>query len=90
LLVLTTIHALSLRAVLRALARREAVHPDHVLYFSLATLGVLLSRHGFRLTDVAYFSYASHRPIIGAAVRLLGVIAPTVSDGIAVVARRET
>lgn len=87
-LVLTTINALSLRAVLRAFARREAVHPDHVAYFSLATLGVLLKRHGFRVTDAAYFSYASHRPGLGAAFRALGSIAPATSDGIAVVATR--
>jgi SAM-dependent methyltransferase len=85
-LVVSTINALSVKVGLRALMGREAVHPDHVAYYSFATLKVLLGRYGFEVQGCRYFAYRTVRRITG---RLLGHLyrhAPQVADGIIVVA----
>ena len=57
-LLVSTIHALSFRHALRTLLTGiEIVHPDHVAYYSYATLGVLLDRFGFEVTETRYFTY---------------------------------
>jgi SAM-dependent methyltransferase len=87
-LVVSTINALSIKVSLRALLGREAVHPDHVAYYSFATLKVLLGRYGFEAQACRYFAYGTVRPITG---RLLGYLyrrAPQVADGIVIVARK--
>jgi SAM-dependent methyltransferase len=58
-ILLSTIHALSLKQLMRALIGREPVHPDHVAYYSFATLGVILERSGFLMTDCRFFKYPS-------------------------------
>lgn len=87
-LLLTTVNALALKTAMRALFRREAVHIDHVAYYSYSTLGVLLGRFGFRVVDCRYFSYAEKslpaKLIFGTALRL----APQSADGIAIVAEK--
>lgn len=85
-LIVTTINALSAKTALRALLGREAVHPDHVSYYSYSTLSRLLIREGFRPIQYATFAY----PVItrAAAVLFAGLhrLAPSTADGILVVA----
>ncbi|MEZ5316631.1 MAG: methyltransferase domain-containing protein [Vicinamibacterales bacterium] len=67
-LVVTTVNAYcGLRFVLYALrgrgGTREPVHPDHVAYYSYATLGLLLRRHGFHVDECAFYDLGrEHRP----------------------------
>lgn len=88
-LLVSTINAASFKQALRALFGREPVHPDHVAYFSYATLGVLMSRFGFVLSDCRYFAY----PTVTASARAFfnGVYAlsPAAADGIIVAAKKE-
>ncbi|OGP75342.1 MAG: hypothetical protein A2W09_07225 [Deltaproteobacteria bacterium RBG_16_50_11] len=89
-LLLSTVHALSVKQVLRAMIGREPVHPDHVAYFSFATLGVILKRFGFSMTDCRFFKY----PTVSKLSRLifdgLYSIFPQIADGIVVEAIKKT
>ena len=59
-IVVTTVNAIGLKPFLRALLlRRESVHPDHVSYYSLCTLGSLLARSGFEVCAWGTFAYGS-------------------------------
>lgn len=88
-LVITTINAVSFKQALRALLGREPVHPDHVAYFSYATLGVLLSRFGFKLDDCRYFAYPTVNPVAGALFGGIYALAPGSADGIIVAGTKE-
>lgn len=86
--IVTTVNGVSLRAALRSLMGREAVHPDHVAYFSLSTLGRLLERSGLRVCERVTFCYPARSRV---AERLLKSVAswkPLTAEGIGVVARR--
>ena len=85
-LIVTTINALSMKPALRALLGREAVHPDHVSYYSFSTLGALLLRHGFRPVEYATFAYGTMSRLVGAAFGVIYRFAPSVADGILIVA----
>jgi|LNFM01.1.fsa_nt_gb SAM-dependent methyltransferase len=88
-LLVSTINAASLKQAIRALSSREPVHPDHVAYFSYATLGVLMSRFGFRLEDCRYFAYPT---LSGLAQKFFDAVhrcAPPSADGIIVAAHKE-
>lgn len=67
-LVVTTINAYGgLRAALYATRGRggvrEPVHPDHVAYYSYATLTLLLRRHGLLVDEWAFYDIGpEHRP----------------------------
>ena len=67
-LLLTTVNAYcGMRFVTYALRGRggiaEPVHPDHVAYYSYATLHVLLQRYGFEVLDFAFYDLGpEHRP----------------------------
>jgi hypothetical protein len=84
LMVLTTINALSAKQAMRALVGREPVHPDHVAYYSYATLGVLGARFGFEARDCRFFAYACVSPLSAMCFSLLYRTAPSVADGICV------
>jgi len=86
-LVVTTINALSLKSALRAVFGREAVHPDHVSYYSFATLGSLLLRHGFRPLEYATFAYGTVDKSVGTLFRIINKAAPSSADGILLSAR---
>ncbi|MGD0126387.1 MAG: methyltransferase domain-containing protein [Terriglobia bacterium] len=86
-LVVTTINALSMKPALRALLGREAVHPDHVSYYSFSTLGSLLLRHGFRPVEYATFAYGTVSRLTGAACAAMYRIAPSLADGILIIAQ---
>jgi len=50
--------ATSLRYSLKGL---EYVHPDHVCWYSCATIVSLLSRHGYDIQDMRVYSFFDHR-----------------------------
>jgi 2-polyprenyl-3-methyl-5-hydroxy-6-metoxy-1,4-benzoquinol methylase len=85
-LIVTTVNALSAKAALRAAIGREAVHPDHVSYFSYATLAQLLIRNGFRPLEYATFAYPTVTRRAGVLFGLLHRIRPSTADGIIIVA----
>jgi len=87
-LLVSTINASGLRVCLRSFLGKEAVHPDHVAYYSFATLGVMCRRWGFEPVDVRYFSYASMSALTGAPLRLIFKMSPAVADGIVLIARK--
>ena len=70
----------------RAIFGREAVHPDHVSYFSYATLAQLLIRNGFRPVEYATFAYPTVTKGASAIFNILHRIAPSTADGIIIVA----
>lgn len=88
-LLISTINAASFKQALRALLGREPVHPDHVAYFSYATLGVLLARFGFALDDCRYFAYPTVGAAAGALFSGLYAMAPASADGIVAAAKKE-
>lgn len=87
-LLVSTINAQSLKQSLRNLLGREAVHPDHVAYYSYATLGVLLERFGCELVECRYFSYAAASRLASAIFSAIYCFAPQCADGLIVAARK--
>jgi len=86
--VVTTINAIALKPLLRALLlRREAVHPDHVAYYSLCTLGSLFERSSLEVCAWGTFAYGSRWRITGALQDAIFRVRPEVADGLIVVAR---
>lgn len=91
-LVITTVNAYcALRALQYAWPRSgvlsEPVHPDHVAYYSLRTLGSLCERHGLTVHDTAFYDVGvehrtglprRHRVANDVIVRLF----PQLADGI--------
>lgn len=86
-LIVTTVNALSIKVALRAVLGREAVHPDHVSYYSFATLSSLLLRHGFLPVEYATFAYPTVTKLAGAVFATLYMIAPSSADGILLAAK---
>ena len=89
-LLLSTVHALSLKQVIRALIGREPIHPDHLAYYSFATLGVVLERFGFLMTDCRFFKYPTVTRLSGWIFNGLYSIFPQTADGIVVKAIKKT
>ncbi len=85
LLVVTTINALSLKAVVRAILNREALHHDHVSYFSFGSLAQLLHKKGVKVTGYGTFSYKAVNPVVGYVLDRFFSIISNVADGILVV-----
>lgn len=87
-LMITTVNALSFKHALRSLVTRaEIVHPDHVAYYSYATLGVLLDRFGFEATAYRFYNYpAGNR--LGAFLSSVFRLFPHAANGILVEARK--
>lgn len=86
-LVLTTINATALKPALRALMGKEAVHPDHVAYFSFSTLTRLVEVEGFRPSSFGVFGYPTISPFVGWVTRSMMRLAPGSADGIILNAR---
>jgi 2-polyprenyl-3-methyl-5-hydroxy-6-metoxy-1,4-benzoquinol methylase len=84
----TTINATALKPALRALAGRESVHPDHVAYYSFATLSRLLTLCGFDPYEFGVFAYPTINPVAGWLSRGIMRVAPGTADGIIINARR--
>jgi len=88
-LIITTINALAIKLVLRALFAREAVHPDHVAYYSFATLKHLCERFGISVEDeIKTFLYPFNNRFLTAVQPPFYRLFPNVADGIIVTATR--
>jgi len=73
--------------------RTEPVHPDHVAYYSIATLTKMLEKCGLTVVESAFYDLAKEHRIYNRAIwniaNDLGVlISRQLADGIAIVARR--
>lgn len=87
-LIVTTINATALKPALRALAGREAVHVDHVAYYSFATLGKLLTVEGLQPIEFGVFAYPTYNPVTGWLTQSLMKAMPGTADGIMINAKR--
>lgn len=87
LLIVTTINATAIKPALRAVFGREAVHADHVAYYSYGTLGKLLQTEGLHAVEFGVFSYPTVNPVVGWLSRGLMNAAPGSADGIMFCAR---
>jgi 2-polyprenyl-3-methyl-5-hydroxy-6-metoxy-1,4-benzoquinol methylase len=56
-IIITTINTPTLKSFMRALAKKEMVHHDHVCYYSIKTLSQLLKR--FDLHIIKYYYYCA-------------------------------
>jgi SAM-dependent methyltransferase len=100
---ITTPNAARITNVLGSLANREFVNDDHVCWFSWHTLSVLLKRHGWQITDLAYYVPPS-RPrdrrwslraraevhaanLVRQATTVIARARPAIADGLVVTAR---
>ncbi|HVF46255.1 MAG TPA: methyltransferase domain-containing protein [Pyrinomonadaceae bacterium] len=73
--------------------RQEPVHPDHVAYYSYATLSLLLQRHGLPVDEFLFYDIGTeHRPhnpwYLNIVNDVFVKIAPQWSDGVIAVCRR--
>jgi len=89
-LLLSTVHALSVKQVIRAMIGREPVHPDHVAYYSFATLGVILKRFDFLMINCRFFKYSTVTGFSGYIFDRIYSIFPQTADGILVEAIKKT
>jgi hypothetical protein len=87
-IIVSTINATALRPGLRALFGKEAVHPDHVAYYSFSNMGVICRRFGFEPVEVRFFNYGTVSRMTGFPLRMIFHWAPAVADGILVVAKK--
>jgi hypothetical protein len=87
-ILLSTINALSLKQAIRGFFAREPVDPDHVAYYSFATLGVILDRFGFAMEACRYFKYPTVGMLSGMIFDMLYALAPQSADGILIEARK--
>ena len=67
--------------------RQEPVHPDHVAYYSPSTLALLATRHGLRVTDIAFYNLGpEHRAFARRRIQIINDIAmkfaPQLADGL--------
>ena len=85
-LVITTINATSLKPAMRAMFGREAVHHEHICYFSFGTLCQLLIGHGLIPKRFGAFCYPAVTGFAKVTFELLAKRFPGTADGIIVVA----
>lgn len=72
--------------------RNEPVHPDHVAYYSYATLNVIIKRYGLDVTDFMFYDLGNdHRPTTRRILKIINDICvffvPHWSDGVIAVCR---
>ena len=56
-IIISTVNAYSLDAILKMLIRYEAVHEEHTAYFSYSTLKRLLAMNGMEITEFMYYTH---------------------------------
>lgn len=85
-LIITTINAFAFKLFARALFKREAVHPDHIAYYSLATLKHLCGRYNYVIDDKHFmFLYPFRSDLVTSIQAPIYRLFPAAADGIAVV-----
>jgi 2-polyprenyl-3-methyl-5-hydroxy-6-metoxy-1,4-benzoquinol methylase len=83
-LVITVPNTYSLKGFIRAIAKHELIHPDHVLHHSPHTLKALLKRYCFSIDT--YFSYVNGGTgIVASIANIFLKFNPQLSEGIGVV-----
>ncbi len=89
-LIITTINAFALKCFVRALFKREAVHPDHIAYYSLATLKHLCRRYNYAIDDKHFMFLYPFRSYLFTSIQgPIYRLFPAAADGIAVVVRAD-
>jgi 2-polyprenyl-3-methyl-5-hydroxy-6-metoxy-1,4-benzoquinol methylase len=93
--VFTTINAFGIARFLQALLNHEAVHPDHVAYYSTKTLATLLRRDQLTILESGYYRaeplsgvISINRAVSNAIEYAATAIWPQFGEGIVVTARR--
>lgn len=87
-IVLTTPNALSIKAALRPLLLGiEFIHPDHVSYFSFATLAELMRRNNIEPVGYSVFAYQTPSWVAKTFFNTLYKISPNSAEGIIMIGR---
>jgi 2-polyprenyl-3-methyl-5-hydroxy-6-metoxy-1,4-benzoquinol methylase len=87
-LIITTINGLSAKLVARAMFRKEAVHTDHVAYYSFAMLKHLCKRYRYEVADEHFmYLYPWKSRLLTFVQGPFYAAFPATGDGVAVVAR---
>lgn len=82
-LIISTTNAFCLRRFLRVPFGTESVHPDHVYYFSHATLSALLKRYGFTVLEAAAYRLSNKSNRVAHVVETVAsFISPNLCEGI--------
>jgi len=82
-LVITTVNAYCARRFVRVALGKESIHPDHVAYYSHATLGALARAHGYAVAEQCNYRLPNKRPLFAYAVeRIASTICPNVGEGL--------
>lgn len=89
-IVISTINSFGAKPFIRNLMHREAVHPDHVAWYSFSTLGSLASRSSLTAKSVAFFKYAEMSFLNMIIFNLIHSVFPQSSDGIIMVFSNST
>jgi len=91
-LIITTPNSHSLKRFARALFGRELIHPDHVAYFSPATLEHLCKRYGYEQLECFYYLSEpgnSIKKILFLPLKwFIQALAPAIADGIIFVVKK--
>ena len=88
-IVVSTINATALKPSFRAFFGREAVHPDHICYFSFSTLCQLLVRQNFNPKYFGAFSYPLVHKSADFIVNTIFRRSPGLADGIMIIAGKD-
>jgi 2-polyprenyl-3-methyl-5-hydroxy-6-metoxy-1,4-benzoquinol methylase len=95
-IIVTTINAFGVARFLKALLFHEAVHPDHVAYYSTKTLQVLLRREKLLIRSYGYYQceplsgpFSLNRAVSNIIELGVTVVWPQYAEGVVVVAQRE-
>lgn len=90
-IVVTTINALAAKPFLRGLiGSREAVHPQHIAYYSFGTLGSLMDRAGYDVTGYTTFAYNTTSRLASYLFSTVFRINANVADGILMLGTPQT
>ncbi len=88
-LVLTTINAISLKLAGRAFFSREAVHPDHIAYFSFSTLSRIVLNHSLVPIQAGFFAYRCMSKLTELVFAAIYKYAPGTADGIILISKKK-
>jgi SAM-dependent methyltransferase len=82
-LIISVPNAFCLRRTIRVALGVESVHPDHVAYYSHATLAHLLMRHGYATERVAAYRLPAGTPRAAYVLdRVASLVSPNLCEGL--------